>query len=68
MARLGDTFLLRGFDKHLIIIISEPGMDANQIVTANFNLLERILYGAAVSPYIPLCNRQILVEQGLIDV
>jgi len=124
MARLGDTFFLRGLDKHLIIIISEPGMDANQIVTANFTswradkdqsciveagehrfvkkrscleyrsdklvtlsqyngfmssgrlishdrvskaLLGRILEGAAISPYIPLGNRQILVEQGLID-
>lgn len=30
-------------------------------------LLNRILAGAAVSPFIPLGNRQILVEQGLID-
>ncbi len=36
MARLGDTFLLRGIDDHLIIIISEPGRDPNRIVTANF--------------------------------
>ena len=30
-------------------------------------LLKRILAGAAVSPFIPLGHRQILVEQGLID-
>jgi hypothetical protein len=31
------------------------------------DLLKRILDGAAVSPFLPLGNRQILVEQGLID-
>lgn len=31
------------------------------------NLFKRILEGAAVSPYIPLGNRKILVNQGLID-
>ncbi len=124
MAKLGDTFFLRGYDNHLIIIISEPALDANRIVTANFTswradkdqscivevgahrfvkkrscveyrrdklmtlsqysshissgrlvshdpvseaLLHRILDGAAVSPYIPLGHRQILVDQGLID-
>jgi len=30
-------------------------------------LLNRILAGAATSPFIPLGNRQILAEQGLID-
>jgi hypothetical protein len=30
-------------------------------------LLTRILKGAAISPFIPLANRQILVEQGFID-
>ena len=30
-------------------------------------LLDRILRGAAVSPHLPLGNRQILAEQGLID-
>jgi hypothetical protein len=30
-------------------------------------LLNRLLDGAAVSPYLPLGSRQILVEQGLID-
>lgn len=29
-------------------------------------LLDRILDGAAISPFIPLGNRQILVDQGLI--
>ena len=123
MARLGDTFLLRGLDDHLIIIISEPAVDPNRIVTANFTswradkdqscvvkigehpfikkrscveyrrdvitlsrydslmssrrltsrdpvgkpLLGRILQGAAKSLHIPLGNRQILVDQGLID-
>jgi len=33
----------------------------------NDELLNRILDGAAVSKFIPLGNRQILVEQGLID-
>jgi len=33
----------------------------------NQDLLRRILDGAAVSPFLPLGNRQILVEQGLID-
>ncbi len=124
MARLGDTFLLRGLDDHLIIIISEPALDPDRIVTANLTswradkdqscivqvgehpfvkkrsciqyhrdelttlskynsytssgrliprepvkkaLLQRILDGAAASERIPLGNRQILVEQGLID-
>ena len=124
MARLGDTFRLRGLDDHLIIIISEPARGPERIVTANFTswrpdkdqsclveagehsfvkkrscveyrrdklmtlsqydahmasgrltahdpvsqaLLNRILRGAAKSPYIPLGNRQILVDQGLID-
>jgi len=31
------------------------------------DLLKRILDGAAMSPFLPLGNRQILVEQGLID-
>ena len=31
------------------------------------DLLKRILDGAAVSPFLPLGNRQILVKQGLID-
>jgi hypothetical protein len=30
-------------------------------------LLPRILRGAATSPFIPLSNRQILLDQGLID-
>lgn len=30
-------------------------------------LLNRLLDGASVSPYMPLGNRQILVDQGLID-
>jgi len=30
-------------------------------------LLKRILDGAAVSPFLPLRNKQILLEQGLID-
>ena len=30
------------------------------------DLLRRILAGAAVSPYIPLGNREILAKQGLI--
>ena len=30
-------------------------------------LLQRILNGAAISPFIPLGNKQILVDQGLID-
>lgn len=33
----------------------------------NADLLRRILAGAAISHFIPLGNRQILVEQGLID-
>jgi len=31
------------------------------------SLLRRILDGAAISPHIPLGNRKILVDQGLID-
>ncbi len=30
-------------------------------------LLRRILRGASISPYIPLGNHQILIDQGLID-
>lgn len=127
LAKIGDTFLLAKshINDHLLIIISDPEQDPDQIVTANFTswradkdqrcivlpgdhslvthrscvhyaedrlieltqyeqflasgaivahdpvnheLLNRILDGAAVSEFIPLGNRQILVEQGLIDV
>jgi len=126
MPCIGDTFLLANasINNHLFIIISDPAMDAERIVVANFTswradkdqscivepgehsfvtrrscvhyaedklialkqyaqllgvaaivpqdpvtrkLLDRILDGAAISPFIPLGNRQILVDQGLID-
>lgn len=126
MPALGDTFRLSnpGVDPHLHIIISDPSVNPNTIVTANFTswrsdkdqsciveigehsqitrrscvdyrrercitlaqfngavtsgrvtpqapvskmLLDRILAGAALSRFIPLGNRQVLVDQGLID-
>lgn len=126
MAKLGDTFRLanRDIDSHLFIIISDPALDPDRFVTANFtswradkdqsciveigehrfikvrscvdyrrdrlitlaqyqrflsssqlsphdpvseDLLLRILDGAKISPHLPLGNRKVLFDQGLID-
>lgn len=127
MVRKGDTFQLHNasIDSHLHIIISDPSLNTDRIVTVNFTswredkdqscivesnehpfithrscidyrreqlislsdyervmesgnlishdpvsevLLKRILAGAEISPHIPLGNRQILIDQGLICI
>ena len=125
MVTQGQTFRLSNsqINNHLHIILSDPKLNPEKIVTVNFtsrrpdkdqsclvevgehpfltkpscinydnrliteeqwkqcltacslilneplspSLLKRILQGAAISPYLPLGNHQILVEQGLID-
>jgi hypothetical protein len=55
------TFRLADYDRFMASGHLRPHDPVNQ------HLLKRILDGAGMSPFLPLGNRQILVEQGLID-
>ena len=59
-----------GEDRLITLTQYEQFLASGQLAThdpVSNDLLKRILHGAAVSPFLPLGNRQILVEQGWID-